>query len=168
MFKRYSWPAKRAIFYARCLALASETEEISSVDLLRGLLWGDDSRAQSIFELRERFPLYKGCPWKIPELPKKVNKEPGLDQDCKLILRWAAAEANRLGDYWIDTEHLLLGILRVKSCAAAQYLQRAGFNIRSIRQAIRDNGRVRPHYGSVPRFWPMWRVLILLRTWGWP
>jgi ATP-dependent Clp protease ATP-binding subunit ClpA len=91
-----------------------------------------------------------------------------LDEDSKLILRWAAAEANRLGDYWIDTEHLLLGILRVNSCAAAQYLQTAGLNLRSTRQAIRYHSSVRPDYGAVPRFWPVWRVLILLRTWGWP
>ncbi len=169
MFKRYTWPAKRAIFYARCLTILAEAKRISSVDLLRGLLWGDDSRAQSMFELRERFPLYKGCPWKIAEFPKEVGKnEPALDGDCRLILAWAAAEANRMGDYWIDTEHLLLGILRVRSCTAAWYLERAGFNLRATREVIRDNSNLRPDYGTVPFFWPMWRVLILLRTWGWP
>ena len=167
MFKRYTWPAKRAIFYGRSLTVLSESRKISSVDLLRGLVWGDDSRAQTIFRLREHFPLFHGFPWKFDTVPTP-QKEPPLDGDCRLILGWTAAEATRMGDYWIDTEHVLLGILRVRSCWAARYLETTGLSLRAARQAIQENRSSRPNYGNVPRSWPMRRWMTLLMKWGWP
>jgi hypothetical protein len=167
MFNRYAWPAKRAIFYARTITVLSERNRIDSVDLLRGLSWGDDSRAQTIFKLREYFPLYQGSPWKVANLVKP-KQEPALDDPCKMILAWTSAEATRMGDYWIDTEHLLLGILRVRSCVAAQYLEMTGLHLRAARETIRASKSSRPCYGPVPRLWPITSRLRTVMSWGWP
>lgn|SRR5262249_7247693 len=167
MFERYTWPAKRAIFFARAVTVLSERNRIDSVDLLRGLMWGEDSRAQTIFQLREYFPLYQGCPWKSASLPKP-EEEPALDDPCKMILAWTAAEATRIGDYWIDTEHLLLGILRVRSCTAARYLEMTGLRLHTARDTIRQNKSSRPPMGAVPRLWPIRSRLTTLMSWGWP
>ena len=112
MFERYTEPARRAIFFARARALFSEAPEITSVDLLAALLWEDNSRAQTLFHLRDYFPLYTGCPRKVTTLPEGHHGPP-LDSDSKQVLAWTASEATiNLRDYWIDTEHMLLGILR--------------------------------------------------------
>jgi ATP-dependent Clp protease ATP-binding subunit ClpA len=156
MFERYTEPARRAIFFARALALFSEAPEITSVDLLAALLWEDNSRAQSLFNLREYFPMYCGCPHKVAALPKGPNG-PSLSADSKQALAWTASEANRLGDYWIDTEHLLLGLVCTQNCAASSYLARIGLTAGSVRKTIRVNTASRPDYGRVSRWWWLMR-----------
>jgi hypothetical protein len=65
LFDRYAEPARRAIFFARFLAVMSGAREITSVDLLASLLFEDNSRVQVLFQLRDRFPLYNLRPHKI-------------------------------------------------------------------------------------------------------
>jgi ATP-dependent Clp protease ATP-binding subunit ClpA len=164
MFERYTDPAKRAIFFARSMAILNEAPAIDSQHLLCGLMWGEDSRAEAIFRLRQYFPLYTGCPWKIAGLPTGHlgRKEPPLDNPSKRVLAWTAREAARLGDYWIDTEHLFLGILSEASCLAASYLAEAGFTLASSRKAVESNKHSRPNYGRVPQ---SWRIRKLLERW---
>lgn len=154
MFERCTEPARRAIFYARAITLLSDAAEITSVDLLGGLLWEDDSRAETIFQLRERFPVWGGRPYKFAALPDRPDGPP-LDKHSKMILAWTEMEATRMRDYWIDTEHLLLGILRVRKSPAAQYLAMTSLTLDAARKTIEDNKASRPHYGRVPRWWPI-------------
>jgi ATP-dependent Clp protease ATP-binding subunit ClpA len=151
MFERCTDPAKRAIFYTRCITLLADVPKITSIHLFGGLLWGEDSRAQTLFQLRERFPLWCPCPSKFAKLPKPGDET--LTDHSKMILAWAVVEANRMEDYWIDTEHFLLGILRVPACRAAQYLAMAGLTLEAARKTITDNKPSRPDYGPVPRWW---------------
>src|SRR6266852_5149791 len=143
MFERYTTSARRAIFFANYLALMSERPHITPVDLLASLLFDDDSRAQTIFRLREHFPLYCGCPPKLASMPT-VERGLALNDDSKKILTWAAVETTYLVDYWIDTEHVLLGIMHVRLCAAASYLERTGLTLDAARKSIRDNRNSRP------------------------
>src|SRR5262245_12526387 len=153
MFERYTPPARRAIFFARFFTLLSEAPAITSVDLLAGLLFEGDSRVQTVFQLREHFPLFRSCPRKFSQIPKPVGDGPPLEDYSKQVLAWTATEATRMRDYWIDTEHLLLGIMRVNCCTAALYLARTGLTLTAARQAIKDNKLSRPNYGQVPRGW---------------
>jgi hypothetical protein len=73
-----------------------------------------------------------------------------------------------MGDCWMDTEHILLGILRVRGCTAARYLEMMGLSLASARKAIQENKPSRPDYGNIPRLWPTRRWLTLLLKWGWP
>jgi ATP-dependent Clp protease ATP-binding subunit ClpA len=152
MFERYAEPARRAIFFACARTIFSDRPEITSVDLLASLLWENNSRAQTLFNLRDYFPLYCGCPRKVTTLPQGPSGPP-LDRDSKQILAWTAIEATQLRDYWIDTEHLLLGIIRTQACTASSYLEMIGLTLRGCRKTIRDNKQSRPGYGPVPRLW---------------
>src|SRR5215467_1758094 len=152
MFKRCTEPARRSIFFALARTRFCDRPEITPVDLLAGLIWEENSRAQTLFNLRDYFPLYQGCPWKCtPDL--KALGGPPLDGDSKLCLGWTTLEADHLGDYWIDTEHLLLGIARTRDCEAAQYLAMIGLTPDIIRQAVQDNKLSRPAFGPVPLWW---------------
>jgi ATP-dependent Clp protease ATP-binding subunit ClpA len=152
MFERYTDCAKHAIFYARVLAVVSDRSEITTVNLLCGLLCSSDSRIETIFQLRERFLLYNGCPCKYEKLPQPAV-ESKLSAASRQALAWAAIEANELRDYWIDAEHLLLGILRVRECDAANYLMRTGLTLAKARRSIKQNRHSRPVYGPVPLWW---------------
>ncbi len=165
MFERCTETARRAIFFARALAVLSEAPQITSVDLLAALLWDDKSRAQSLFNLRDRFPLYCGCPHKFAKLPKPTA-EPLLDDRAKQCLRWTAQEATQLGDYWIDNEHLLLGIIRVRASTASSYLAMIGLTVHGVRKIIQDNKHSRPDYGPIPRWWRIKSRLLRLMVLG--
>jgi hypothetical protein len=90
-------------------------------------MWGEDSRAQVLFRRREIFPLYKGCPHKSVNVNLAMAVQgPPLSDDRKRIVARAAPEANAIRDYWIDTEHLPLGILAEPACLAAQHLGKTG------------------------------------------
>jgi len=151
---RYTDPAKRAIFFARAVALLNEASAISADHLLSGLIWEESSRAQTIFRLREYFPLYSGCPWKIAHLPDVQG--PPLARESQRILASATLEAARLADYWIDTEHFLLGILRESSCTAAGTLAKTGLNLEKARRAVKEGMPSRPNYGPAPLWWRLW------------
>jgi hypothetical protein len=58
-----------------------------------------------------------------------------------------------MGDYWIDTEHILLGIMRVPISTAAAYLARTGLTVDGARIAILNKKASRPDYGPVTGWW---------------
>jgi Clp amino terminal domain, pathogenicity island component len=86
---------------------------------------GVDARIREEVEkrvtLRARFPTY-------PEVP--------LSLDSKKILNFAAEEAQDLGQRHIGPEYLLLGILRVDKCVAAEILRAQGVTLDSARKRI--------------------------------
>jgi len=125
------------------------------VDLLRGLIHDDDSRVNTVFGLREHFPMYCGCPSRFAtadEVPKPASV---LTNEAKRILAWTAREADAIHDYWIDTEHLLLGILREPRCQATQFLAKTGLTLQSVRSAALANKGSRPDYGPVSQWWAL-------------
>lgn len=105
-----------------------------------------------IFDLREFLPVYRGCPAKNFDL-RNPGTDPPLDENAKQVLRETADEANRMGDFWIDTEHILLGVLRVQNCDAARYLAMTGVTLSSARETIEQNKPSRPNYGPLPLSW---------------
>src|SRR2546423_907325 len=101
-------------------------------------MYDEDSRANTIFSLREHFPLYCGCPCKFATTEEVPKTKPTITDDVKRILARTAWEADAMRDYWIETEHLLLGIMAERDCLAAQYLAAMGLTLKDARcsQAI--------------------------------
>jgi ATP-dependent Clp protease ATP-binding subunit ClpA len=153
VYERYTQPARRAVFFAAWHARLRESAEIDSVDLLRGLMHDDDSRVNTVFGLRERFPVYDGDPSKFATAEEVPKAETMLTNEAKRCVAWAAQEADGIGDYWIDTEHLLLGIMHEPRCLAAQFLAKTGLTLRSARATVLQNKGSRPDYGSIPEGW---------------
>jgi hypothetical protein len=58
-------------------------------------------------------------------------------------------EADAMGDACVDTDHLLLGILRESVCQAAQQLTTAGIALENARTLVVENQPLRPDYGPV-------------------
>jgi ATP-dependent Clp protease ATP-binding subunit ClpC len=153
MFERYTDECKRAVFFARETALHKNTAAIDSDCLLLGLLteyW----RGRDIFRLRERLPDDAARQDLIAQQSVVEKKDIPLSDDGKRILAYTAQEANRLRDYWIDTDHLVLGILREETSAAAAKLREVGLNIDASRQRVIDNKNSRPERRTPVLWWP--------------
>jgi hypothetical protein len=58
-------------------------------------------------------------------------------------------EADAMGDAWIDTDHLLLGILAEPGSLPAQHLAKAGITLEDARHVVMENRSSRPDYGPV-------------------
>jgi hypothetical protein len=68
------------------------------------------------------------------EIPYKTKLEIPLDQDSKKVLAYATKEAGRDWQYWIDTDHLLRGILRFPN-QASKALESISLDLTSARAA---------------------------------
>jgi ketosteroid isomerase-like protein len=124
MFERYTEIARRVIFFARYEASQYGSPYIASEHLLLGLLREDHT-------LAKRFPgeknvgaeIRKEIDGRIPRGQRiSTSLEMPLTEECQTILKLAAETSERLGHCKIETEHLLIGILRVESSLAAQIL----------------------------------------------
>jgi hypothetical protein len=146
MFERYTEKARRAVFFARYEASQFGSSAIDPEHLLLGLIreekslrpWIPKLDAQTIREQVEK-QLGKGTQTSTAtDLP--------LSDPCKHVLESAMTEADRLGDKYVGTEHLLLGLLADPNTFAARLLlDGAGANAASIRQYFaKQNSPSRP------------------------
>jgi ATP-dependent Clp protease ATP-binding subunit ClpA len=149
MFERYTEPATRAIFYARATAIINKAPMIDSTHLLWGLMWPDAPRAQVLFRLREKFPQYRRSPHRSLLRATWKSQDLRLTDEAKKTLAYASMEADAMGDAWVDTDHLLLGILRESGCQAAQHLTTAGLTLEKSRPLVMENQSIAP--GLWPR-----------------
>jgi|SRR5579859_54002 len=153
MFKRYPAPSRRAIFYAREAALHAGATHIDSTHLLSGLMREQTSRANGSFKLDERFPEEAARMRALNRASEQ--KDIPLAHDGKRVLAYAEEEANNLESYWIDTDHLILGMLRERKCAAAARLEESGLNIAEARKLVQSPSQPREIYGPIPALWQL-------------
>ncbi len=138
MFERYTEKSRRVIFFARYEASNYGSECIETEHLLLGILREDRALAarlakDSIVEREIRFEI-EGRTSRGKPFP--VSVEIPLSQEGKNVLNLAADSAEQMGHRMIETEHLLLGILRVENCLAAQILVARGLKRGSLQEEI--------------------------------
>jgi ATP-dependent Clp protease ATP-binding subunit ClpC len=124
MYERYTESCRRVIFFARYEASNYGSQYIETEHLLLGLLREDWALLKQV--AREHV--------KVSEIRAEIEKritqgeristsvEVPLSSETKRILYLAAESADRLGHRAIETKHLLLGILGIRDCLAAQIL----------------------------------------------
>ena len=135
LFERYSESSRRAIFFARAEAQQEGSSYIETHHLLLGLLHDEQSSADQIFGLRRNESKYRSQVHQVREpLDKKLDLP--LSNESKRVLAYTAEEAESLGHYHIESEHLILGLLREKECMAAKMLTTSGVVLQEARIAI--------------------------------
>jgi hypothetical protein len=137
MFERYTEKARRVIFFARYEASNYGSPYIETEHLLLGLL-------------REG-PLAKWFPGESnvePEIRAEIERritrrerisvsvEVPLSAECKMVLTLAGESSERLGHRQVETEHILIGILRVEASLAAQILIARGLKPETIQRQL--------------------------------
>ncbi len=138
MFERYTQQARRVIFFARYEASQYGSSVIATEHLLFGLLRED--RAM-MHRLLGRIQLEADIRSEVEKVIKRgkpfaTSVEVPLSNESKQILNMAGEEADRLGHRNIGTEHILLGILRLKDSLAATLLTARGAKADAIREQI--------------------------------
>jgi hypothetical protein len=155
MFERYNERARRVIFFARYEASHYGSPYIETEHLLLGLLREDPSiahlvRNADIESVRKQIDDAAST---RPATSTSVDLP--LSNESKLVLQYAAEEADRLNHRHIGTEHLLLGVLREQGCFAAKILRERGADLAQLRGRIeKQTERKVPAYsiptGSLP------------------
>jgi hypothetical protein len=138
MFERYTEKARRIIFFARYEASMFGGPYIEAEYLLLGLLREDKALVHRFLHSHEAVESIRKqvASHAVPgeKLPTSVDLP--LSQECKRVLVYAAEEAERLNQKFIDTEHLLLGLLREDKSFAAQLLREQGLTLDSVREQV--------------------------------
>src|SRR5882724_418162 len=149
MFERYTETARRAIFFARAESIFRKAPAISVQDLLLGLTREKKSRANYISELRSHAAEFRAA-FGVAPLPQRLDSslirprpQLPLEDDAKKALWYAAQEAHLDREFWIDTDHLLRGLLRFPNDATAA-LSKAGLELESLQAASIQNRKVLP------------------------
>jgi ATP-dependent Clp protease ATP-binding subunit ClpC len=144
MFERFNEHVRRSLFFARYEASRSSSRAIASEHLLLGMLREADP---IMTELLEQFNV------DVRELRdellgdrvalERVSTSPDLplSEETKKALAFAVHESESMGHGAVGTEHLLLGLLRVDGCTAAQYLTAHGFDLFQLREGVVQHGR---------------------------
>jgi ATP-dependent Clp protease ATP-binding subunit ClpA len=144
MFERYTEKARRTIFFARVESSKLGGPFIETEHLLLGLLAADKSifvrypGGAELSELKIREEILRAG---TVRPPISTSVDLPLSNECKRILAYGADEAERLEHHNIDTDHLLLGMLREDACFAARLLVDRGLQLDQARILLRSSER---------------------------
>jgi hypothetical protein len=140
MFERYTEKARRVIFFSRYEASQVGSPYIETQHLLLGLM-REDKRLVNLFLHSHEWveSIRREIEGLTPVREKtSTSVDLPLSSECKIILAYAAEEADRVSDHEIGTGHLLLGILREEKSPTAQLLNQRGVNLEIAREKIRE------------------------------
>lgn len=156
VWERCTDQVRRALYFARHEAQRRREMTITVADLLSGLSVEEKTRAERVGSLKAN-GLYLRWLVALPALPSAVAPDheghPELDHDARRALAYAIAEADRDREYWIDSDHLLRGLLRFPNKAHFAMLK-LEINLNSARVASRKD---REEF--LPEENPTWKVV---------
>ena len=138
VFEKYTDRLRRVIFFAGYEASQFGSKTIETEHLLLALIREDKeltnrclrnpSSTESIREAIER---------RITIRERvRTSIETPISNECGQIFTSAAEEAERLNQSRVDTEHLLLGILREEKCVAEEILSERGIQLNIVREKL--------------------------------
>jgi ATP-dependent Clp protease ATP-binding subunit ClpC len=137
--ERFTQRARRVLTLAHQEAERMHQEQIGTEHLLLGLLGEEGGVAGRVLrDLGLEFDRVREITDKLNPpgsyMPgKKVDLSPGVQQ----VLEYAIDEARHMGDHYIGTEHLLLGLVRDTEEAAMRVLRKVGVTAEQIRRQTR-------------------------------
>jgi ATP-dependent Clp protease ATP-binding subunit ClpA len=147
MFERFTDRARRVVVLAQEEARMLNHDYIGTEHILLGLLRENEGVAArvltglglSLRDLRKRVRDIIGEGSKVP------TGHVAFTPRSKMVLELALREAVQLGQNYIGTEHILLGLIREKEGVAAQVFQQMGLDLARARaEVIRVLGMIHP------------------------
>lgn len=145
MFERYTEEARRSIFFARYEASSLASGYIETEHLLLGILRQDKV-------LRGKLPvnaieqIRKQLEARIPRSAEQIatSVDLPLSADSKRALAYGDKERQSLGHKFIDSGHLVLGILRIQDCTAVDLLRQNGIDYAGYRTVVEQQFQPEP------------------------
>jgi hypothetical protein len=138
MFERFTDGAKRVVALAQEEARVLNHNYIGTEHLLLGLIHeGDGIAARALESLGVTL---QSARQQAEEIVGRGKHKPSghvpFTPRAKKVLELSLREALHLGDNYIGTEHILLGVLREGDGVAVQMLVRLHVDLRQVRQAV--------------------------------
>ncbi len=146
MFEKFNEHARRSLFFARYEASRARSRVIATEHLLLGLLREADETLVEVLDRLEvdlqdlRDELIGDL---VPVSRVSASPDLPLAEETKRALAHAVYEADQLGHESVGTQHLVLGLLRIEDCLAAQYLEEHGIELAEVRNEVARLGRER-------------------------
>jgi len=138
MFKKYTEKAKRVIMIAQEEAINLNHDYIGTEHILIGLIKEEEGVASQVLQ-----QLGLNVAKVAEEIERLVGKgeykqvgEITFTPRAKKILELASQEASQLKNNYIDTEHILLGLLKERSGVAVKILADLGINLDNVYSEI--------------------------------
>ena len=133
---RFTRRARQALTLAQEEAQRLNHPVIGTEHLLVGLIRVSNSVASKVLhgmgvdlrQVREIVEQTSGSEYSADPTDEKLTPR------IKRVLELAVAEARRMGHHYIDTAHVLLGLMEEKDCAAVQVLRRLGVSPKQVRE----------------------------------
>ena len=140
MFERFSEQARRVLFFARAEVSDWGSPQVEPAHLLLGIIReGKGAAYELLFDSShvDARTLVRDVQGQLEKRPRFATSiEIPFSSSTKEVLTATVAEAERLHDREIGTEHLLLGILCSDSAASAA-LASHGVTLELARQTLR-------------------------------
>ena len=138
MWQRFTKSARRVVFFAQEEAVSLAQSLVSTEHLLLGLIRDDESVASKIL-VRRGFSL-ELIRSEVLKLAEKDGGIAGKDMHLSLLaenaVNLAYEEAREMGEEYIGTEHLLLGLVREKEGLAGLVLASLGVTLEIVREEL--------------------------------
>ncbi|WP_263359336.1 hypothetical protein [Acidicapsa ligni] len=144
--QRYTEEARRALYFARHEAQRRREMTVTVADLLSGISVEENSRAVRIGHLKDNaFYLrwLSGLPASPSQVAPNHDGHPDLDHVARKAIACALLEADYDREYWIDTDHLLRGLLRFHNTANFALLK-TELSLDAARKASRHDRKAFP------------------------
>src|SRR5262249_23630575 len=118
-FDKLTLKSQEAVRKAQTMAQEWGNPRLEPMHLLAALLDPEQAVVRSLLSQLGVNPaqLLRAVEEGVNALPRASGGETGLGPDMNKVLDTAAAEADRLKDQYVSVEHLLLGLVKVKSRA---------------------------------------------------
>jgi ATP-dependent Clp protease ATP-binding subunit ClpB len=139
-FEKLTIKAQEAVSQAQSLAAASGNPQIEAMHLLAGLLAESDGIVHPLLDKIgvNLDQLQTTVESELGRLPKvSGGASPPIGSSLAQVLQGAQAEADRMKDEFVSTEHLLLALTKVKS-PAQTLLQLNGVREKDLLEALRS------------------------------
>jgi len=138
MFKRYTEKAKKVVMIAQEEAINLNHDYIGTEHILIGLIKEEEGVASQVLK-----QLGVNADKVIEEVEQLVGKgeyqqvdEIAFTPRSKKVLELASQEATQLKNNYIDTEHILLGLIKERSGVAIRILSDLGVNLDNVYSEI--------------------------------
>ena len=138
MWQRFSERARKVVFYSQEEAQKFGDGYVSTEHLLLGLVRESDSVAAQVLDRlgvslnRVRAEVEK----QLPRGDARPNQDMTLTPRAKRVIDLSYDEARQLGNNYIGTEHLLLGLIREGDGLAGKVLTNLGVGLETTRTVV--------------------------------
>ncbi len=134
--------AQEALSQSQSLARKYKHSEISAEHLLYALLQDEGGMVNEILKKIGVEPekVKREAEITLEKLPKVLTPSPQeyVGSSLAMVIHFAQEEASQLGDPYISTEHLLLGLTREQKSYAGEVLRQQGITREKVLKAMED------------------------------